>query len=116
MKDAEARADLGSLGTALTAADERLKSIDAQLSSTSAVTDAEDLAKALAALLPHVHTDDCPVCGRNFGEVSDEPLVAHLAARISGLSERAERLSSLARARLEAVADNLARLEEERRN
>lgn len=112
-RDAEARADLGRVETALIAAKERLNSIDAQLGDTGAATDAEELAKALAALLPHVHTDDCPVCGRDFGEISDEPLVARLAARISGLSERAERLSSLAKARLEAVSD-VARLQEER--
>lgn len=103
--DASARADLERLNTATADAHARLTSIDTQLAESGSATDAEELAKVLAGLIPHVHTDDCPVCGRAFREVSDEPLVAHLAVRVSQLSEHAERLSSLARARLEASND-----------
>jgi len=103
--DATARADLERLDAAANDAQARLTSIDTQLAESGPATDAEELAKVLAALIPHVHTDDCPVCGRAFGEVSDEPFVAHLAVRVSQLSERAERLSSLAKARLEATND-----------
>jgi DNA repair protein SbcC/Rad50 len=31
---------------------------------------APDLATALAGILPHIHGEDCPVCGRNYSEVS----------------------------------------------
>jgi exonuclease SbcC len=103
--DAKARADLERVDAAAADAQVRLTSIDAQLAESGPATDAEELAKVLAGLIPHVHTDDCPVCGRRFGEVSDQPLVAHLAVRVSQLSERAERLSSLAKARLGAAND-----------
>ena len=112
--DAAARVDLERLDAAAVDAEARLTAIDAQLAESGPATDAEELAKVLAALIPHVHTDDCPVCGRAFDEVSDEPLIAHLAVRVSQLSERAERLSSLAKARLEASRD-VGRVGEERK-
>jgi DNA repair protein SbcC/Rad50 len=112
---ANARAELDRLDAAVADARVRLTSIDAQLADSGSATDAEDLAKTIAALIPHVHTDDCPVCGRTFGEVADEPLVAHLAIRVSQLSERAERISSLAKARLEATND-LHRLDDARKH
>ena len=112
--DASARVDLERLNTGAADARARLTSIDTQLAESGSATDAEELAKVLAGLIPHVHTDDCPVCGRAFGEVSDEPLVARLAVRVSELSEHAERLSSLAKARLEASND-VRRLEDERK-
>lgn len=68
-------------------------------------TDADELGKALASLIPHVHDDNCPVCGRAYGEISNEPLVAHVAAKISGLGQEAERLQALSKARIEALAD-----------
>jgi len=112
--DASARTELERLDQAAADAQARLTTIDTQLAESGPATDAEELAKVLAALIPHVHTDDCPVCGRAFGEVSDESLVAHLAVRVSQLSERAQRLSSLAKARLEA-ANDIRRLADERK-
>ncbi len=103
--DRRARTELQQLDAAAADARARVVSIDTQLAESSSATEAEELAKTLAALVPHVHTDDCPVCGRAFGEISREPLVAHLAMRVSQLSEHAERLSSLSKARLEAVND-----------
>jgi exonuclease SbcC len=46
----------------LNRAQARAQSLDTQLASLSA--DAGALAQTLAALVPHVHTEDCPVCGR----------------------------------------------------
>lgn len=112
--DAVARTELARLDAGAADASARLTAIDEQLAASGSATDAEELAKALAALIPHVHTDDCPVCGRAFREVSDGPLVAHLSVRVSQLSEHAQRLSSLARARLEA-ANDLRRLTDERK-
>lgn len=112
--DAQARTEVERLDAASIEAQKRLDSIDAQLADSGSATDAEELAKALAALIPHVHTDDCPVCGRAFSEVSDKPLVAQLSERVSQLSEGAQRLSSLARARLEA-ANDVRRLSDERK-
>jgi exonuclease SbcC len=112
--DARARTELERLDAATVEAQKRLEAIDAQLADFGSATDAEELAKALAALIPHVHADDCPVCGRAFAEVSDKPLLAHLSERVSQLSEGAQRLSTLARARLEA-ANDVRRLTDERK-
>lgn len=103
--DADGRADLEYLDAAVSDLDARLIAIDKQLADSGPASASEELAKVLAALIPHIHTDDCLVCGRAFGEVSDDPLVTRLSTRVSELSERAERLASLARARLEAVND-----------
>jgi exonuclease SbcC len=54
------------------------------------------LAQALLRLMPHIHTDDCPVCGRDFGEISRKPLRAHVSERVSALTEEAASLSALA--------------------
>ena len=65
--DASARVDLERLNTAAADARARLTSIDTRLAESGSATDAEELAKVLAGLIPHVHTDDCPVCGRLQG-------------------------------------------------
>ena len=65
----------------------RLNQIDGELAGLARTN--QDLANALAALAPHVHTDGCPVCGRDYKEVSEQPLAARLSARIAELSETA---------------------------
>ncbi len=70
--------------------------IDSQLAGVA--KDAGDFAGALAALLPHVHTEDCPVCGRDFSQVSPtEPLSIHLQKTIAQLTADAGKLSELSR-------------------
>ena len=71
--------------------------LDEQISRHS--NQAGQLAQALSSLLPHVHSNDCPVCNRNFGEVSTTPLVGHLATNISSLTEAAGRLAALSQER-----------------
>ena len=79
----------------------RLRVIDEQIGELSG--DAADLAHALAAILPHIHGEECPVCGRNFADVSSEPLAIRLSGRIAQLTERAGRLEALAKARAESI-------------
>ncbi len=67
--------------------------LDQQISSIAG--DAESLGRSLAALLPYIHSEDCPVCGRDFKEISTEPLIAHLSARVARLTEEAGRLQAL---------------------
>ena len=57
--------------------------------------------QALAGLVPHIRSDDCPVCGRDFREVSPLSLSERVAAEIARLTGEAQRLQSLARARLD---------------
>lgn len=86
---------------------ERLKRLDEQIAQHS--LQAGQLAQALSALLPHVHSNDCPVCNRNFAEVSDTPLVGHLAANVSSLTEAAGKLAALSKERSDTVAAIAAR-------
>lgn len=69
--------------------------VDSQISGLA--QDAGQFASALATLLPHIHTDDCPVCGRDFSQVSpDERLSLHVQKSIAKLTDDAARLTALA--------------------
>ena len=68
-----------------------MTTVDEQLSAAGAKTNAQDLGRALAALVPHLHGDDCPVCGRDYREITDERLSAHVAQRVAELTETAQR-------------------------
>jgi len=77
-------------------ADEQLMSITGE---------AEGLSRALASIIPHIHGDDCPVCGRNYHEVSSDPLVQHVSTQVARLAEQADRLQGLGRSRASAVSE-----------
>lgn len=66
------------------------------------VAQAGTLAQVLAEILPHIHSEDCPVCGRDYSETSKEPLQAHVSNRIAALTESAGRLEALSRERADA--------------
>jgi exonuclease SbcC len=57
--------------------------------------DARTLAAALAGVAPHVNGDMCPVCNRDYSELDDGPLTAHIAATIANLTSEAGRLQAL---------------------
>ena len=86
--DAVARAKSATLEAAREAAQLRLASIDEQLATSAEVTATEELGRTLSALVPHIHSEDCPVCGRDYSEVSREPLTAHLASRVASFTPR----------------------------
>lgn len=75
----------------------RNEALDEQIAGSADETG--QLAQALSGVLPHVHTDNCPVCGRDYSEVSEIPLHAHVSGRITELTEMAGRLQALARER-----------------
>lgn len=81
---------------------DRLALLDEQIGRHS--QHAGQLAQALSSLMPHVHSNDCPVCNRNFAEVSTTPLVGHLATNISSLTEAAGRLTVLSQERADTMA------------
>ena len=89
----------------------RVQLLDQQIQGIS--TDTARLAQGLAELLPHIHGDDCPVCGRDFSEVSRSPLNAHVSARIASLTESAGRLEALSKEKAIAAGAS-APLERER--
>lgn len=74
---------------------------------------APDLATALAAILPHVHGDDCPVCQRDFTEEGRGSLVVNLEKRISDLQQGAVQLAEDSRAR-SILVNMIAELEREK--
>jgi len=81
----------------------RVALADEQLASITG--EAEGLSRALASIIPHIHSDDCPVCGRNYHEVSENPLVQHVSTQVARLTEQADRLQGLGRTRTSAVAE-----------
>jgi DNA repair protein SbcC/Rad50 len=66
---------------------------------------AAEVARLLTELVPHLHGNECIVCGREYSEVSPEPLAAEVSRRASRLSEQADRLASLNQAKASALAD-----------
>jgi exonuclease SbcC len=81
----------------------RIAIVDEQLGEIAG--DTEALSRALVAMLPHVHGDHCPVCGRDFREVSNDPLVQRVSSQVARLTEQADRLQSLGRTRLQTIND-----------
>lgn len=75
--------------------EERARRLDEQI--LAHASNAGGLAQALAGLLPHIHTEECPVCGRNYGEISKIPLVSSVSGKVSALNESAGMLEALSR-------------------
>jgi exonuclease SbcC len=107
--DAQATQRESDLSGEFTRAKARADALEQQISSYAA--GAGTLAEALSSLLPHIHSDDCPVCGRDFGEESKIPLQAHVSARISELTAVSGQLQALSkdRAATLAAASNVER-------
>lgn len=64
-------------------------------------TNSGSLSSALAELTAFISDDVCPVCDRNFGEISQVPLTEHVHIKVRTLSASAERLLTLGRTRSE---------------
>lgn len=79
----------------------RLNDLDQQIGQHS--TEAGQLAQALSTIIPHIHSDDCPVCNRKFGEVADMPLLGHVAAKVASLTQSAGRLTVLSEERADTM-------------
>ncbi len=70
------------------------------------------LSLILSELFPHIHDDNCPVCGRDFGEVSKEPLASHVAKHAAELSDQAQRLRALTVEHITLEREGVARQRE----
>jgi exonuclease SbcC len=93
-KDGAAEKREAELDQQIAKEDARGQLIDSQIAAIAA--DAGEYARALAGLTPHIHSEDCPVCGRNFSEVSPkEPLTLHVQKTIAKLAQSAGKLSEL---------------------
>ena len=92
--------------TSATAA-ERVKAIEGELGKlrqrvadratelSRLASDSSNLAQALAGIVPLLHDENCPVCGRDFEEVGEGPLSAHVSAMIASLTSQAGRLTAI---------------------
>lgn len=110
-RDADDSKQLATLDEGIAKSRSRIAVLDEQIANHAAA--AGSLAEALNGILPHVHSENCPVCSRDFGEVSDRPLSEHLASQISMLTESAGRLRALSKERIDG-ATSLANAERSR--
>jgi DNA repair protein SbcC/Rad50 len=81
----------------------RIALADEQLASITG--DVEGLSRALASIIPHIHSDNCPVCGRDYHEVSSDPLVQRVSTQVARLAGQADRLQGLGRSRANSVSE-----------
>lgn len=99
-RDSSDSATLETLDQELARARSRAAVLDEQIAGQA--TQAGTLAQVLAEILPHIHSEDCPVCGRDYSETSKEPLQAQVSNRIAALTASAGRLEALSRERADA--------------
>ncbi|WPC67516.1 AAA family ATPase [Rhodoferax ferrireducens] len=110
-RDVDDAKQLAALDEGIGKSRSRIAVLDEQIAKHAAA--AGSLAEALNSVLPHVHSEECPVCSRNFGEVSEKPLSEFLASQISALTASAGRLQALSKERVEG-ATSLANAERSR--
>jgi DNA repair protein SbcC/Rad50 len=91
----------------------RVSMVDFDRRIEAAARMAPDLATALAGILPHIHGEDCPVCGRNYSEVSAQPLTVNLRTRLQEMSDAADQLAGDVAER-SRLAGRVAELDRER--
>lgn len=91
-------------------ADARLADISLQLLQSAA--DIGLLAQALSEIVPHIAGDDCPVCQRDFSEISRRPLQEFVGDRIRQLGDASERQRQLSEERTTLERNRLAISEE----
>lgn len=115
----------GAAVTAAEAGEHRRKQVDDDLVTASTEVEdldrritelgreAPDLTSALSTVLPHIHSNDCPVCGRDYSEVSDQALADVVRERITAITAAASRLAD-ATSRRAALATRIAELQRER--
>jgi exonuclease SbcC len=75
----------------------RIRSLDDDIAKV--VQNPRSLSAALAAILPHIHGTYCPVCGRDFSEVSAGSLPGKVSSQIAQLTADAATLQQLSKDR-----------------
>lgn len=109
----QARADIARHATAQDERDVALRqrsTIDEEVILLS--SSAGSLGSALSELTSFITDDTCPVCDRDFNEISSVPLGAHVHDKVRRLSASAERLLTLGRTRSE-VQVTIERLDQD---
>ncbi|WP_050522117.1 AAA family ATPase [Pseudorhodobacter wandonensis] len=93
---------LGEVQEALRQGRARLRIIENELESDKGAN--QELAEALTAISSHILDEACPVCGRDFSEVSETSLAAHVSGEVQRLISTAARVESLVKDRSLTVA------------
>jgi exonuclease SbcC len=98
LEDAEVRRSAGirrliELEDALKRNESRISELDKEIALITVET--APLSAILSELFVHIHGEECPVCGRDYSEVSKEPLASRVAKKSAELSDQAERLRAL---------------------
>jgi DNA repair protein SbcC/Rad50 len=106
-QDRNAAAEIKKIVDDIAGQRERVSALEAQIS--SAVRNSDALHQVLTALLPHIHGEHCPVCGRDYSEVSSQSLSAKLSTDILKLAGEARALEEAVneKGRLEATISSL---------
>jgi DNA repair protein SbcC/Rad50 len=89
-------------------ADRRATLLNIQAQFSASQEQAGSLVEGLAALRQHSSDNKCPVCDRNFDEVSSTHLTAHIDQRIAELTSHGLRLREL-RAQRDSVENEVRR-------
>jgi len=92
------------LAQSISRATARREALDVQINQHA--IDAGAIATLLSALVPHIQGSICPVCDRDYREVSAEPLGAELLRRVARLTESAGKLEALLRERSEILSQS----------
>lgn len=98
---AEAEAQFNRLNSTIGRATLKINELNERVH--AGVSDVQALASALAGVTPHVSGENCPVCDRDFSEISSSSLAAHVASKIGTLTTEAGRLQAIAE---EQAAEN----------
>ena len=100
---------LGEVSTSVTQGQGRVDAIDRELAAEGGAN--RELSEALSAISAHISDEHCPVCGRDYAELDDGPLAAHVSREIGRLVTAAGRVEALVSDR----ANTLAALTDARR-
>lgn len=109
-RDDELVARRAQLSEQLSDAQTSLRHVQTRL--TAAQQQAGSLAEGLASLREHSSNNFCPVCDRDFSEVSSTPLMAHIDEKIEELTSQGKRLREL-RVQRDADEAEVMRIERE---
>jgi len=104
--------EIRSLSAECESARRQLAEVDDRLQTLT--LDSNGLIEVLSAIAPHITTDECPVCGRDFADMGTGSLSAHVQREIEAFSEEAIRIQDSVRARgtlQEQVGRSVAALE-----
>lgn len=100
--DDAARRSLGEINTSISQGQSRVETIDRELAAEGGAN--RELAEALSAISNHISGDNCPVCGRDYGELDEGPLAAHVSEEIGRLVTAAGRVEALVSDRSNTLA------------